>query len=133
MQESLFHTVFERAVFVFFPVNFSLLSFFFFAAFSFVNIKEEESTPSGMRDARMFLQVFHGVVLSLKGLMLYISLHRCWMVSAVVMVLSCKPAVFTPDYKPSSFCNILLHSLTGESHEETKAHTSSLSAENLLA
>lgn len=81
----------------------------------------------------MFLQVFHGVVLSLKGLMLYISLHRCWMVSAVVMVLSCKPAVFTPDYKPSSFCNILLHSLTGESHEETKAHTSSLSAENLLA
>lgn len=109
-----------------------LSSFFFFAGFSFVNIKEE-NTPSGMRDARMFLQVFHGVVLSLKGLMLYISLHRCWMVSAVVMVLSCKPAVFTPEYKPSSFCNILLHSLTGESHEETKAHTSSLSAENLLA
>lgn len=77
----------------------------------------------------MFLQVFHGVVLRLKGLMLYISLHLCWMVSAVVMVLS----VFTPDYKPSSFCTILLHSLTGESHEETKARISPLSAENLLA
>lgn len=98
----------------------SCIFLFFFAAFSFVNIKKEGNTPSGMRDARMFLQVFHAVVLILKGLMLYISLHRCWMVSAVVMVLSCEPAVFTPDYKPSSSCNILLHSLTGGAMRKQK-------------
>lgn len=128
MQGSLFQTAFNQQFFLSFlylPLSLSLYLPCLFAAYSIDNCQEKRNMPSGIRDARMFLQVFHGLVLSLKALKLCVSLRLCWMVSAAILVLACKPAVFTPNYKPSSVHKILSHSC-GRSYEKTKAHTSIL-------